>query len=151
MILPALHADPGIPNTLVGYLQFAGHSVTLRIIPDDATTDECLDSASRAVAAVQEIDVLAREVAVKDLLPNYNENWRHYSRASDDGSFVDVHDPELSPADFKARLTLTCLEVLGATCYTVFYDDGGLFAGHSVVVTSFDGLLFRESHAEIFG
>ena len=70
---------------------------------------------------------------------------------AEDGSTVETHDPELVPADFKARLQMICLEVMGTDCYTFFYDDDGLFAGHTVVVTSFDGPRFADASAELFG
>src|SRR4051812_46946572 len=122
-MLPELHNDPRIAGSLIGSLRFEAREVVLRIEPDDATMEQCLLSAARAVSGLQDIDRKARDVAARNLLSSYNENWRHYGRATGDGTIVDVHDPELTASDFKIRLTMTCIEALGATCYTVFYYD----------------------------
>lgn len=150
-MLPELHNDSRIPGSLTGTLQFDGREVVLRITPDDATIEQCLSSAVQALSALLDIDMKARDAAAKTLLSSYNENWRHYARTAEDGGIAEVDDPELSASDFKSRLTMTCLEALGTNCYTVHYDAGPMFAGHSVVITSFDGLLFADVHAELFG
>ena len=150
-MLPELHSDPNNSNSRIGSLQFEGREVALRINPDDATAEECIASALKAVLALQEIDSKAKDTAARCMLSNYNDNWRHYSRAGEEGIFVDVHDPELTASDFKARLSMTALEALGTSCYTIFYNDDRMFAGHSIVITSFDGLQFSDSFAELFG
>ena len=150
-MLPNLHADPHVSGSFVGAILHAGSEISLRVIPDDVSTEQCLASATRAVAALPELDAQARDIAAESLLPDYNQNWRHHSRVAEDGSTVETHDPALDPSEFRARLQLTCLEVLGADCYTVFYSDDHMFCGHSVVVTSFDGLRFTDTHAELFG
>ncbi|HEX5220350.1 MAG TPA: DUF2262 domain-containing protein [Verrucomicrobiae bacterium] len=150
-MLPELKNDPSVPGSLIGSLLFEGRELVLRITPDDTTTEQCLSAAAKALAALPDIDIKARDVAARTLLSNYNDNWRHYGRTTEGGSIEEVHDPELSSSDFKARLKMTCLETLGANCYTIFYDDGHMFAGHSVVITSFDGLFFSDTYAELFG
>ncbi len=123
----------------------------LRVHPDNATMDEAIASALRAVEAITELDRLARDVAAAKLLSEYNSSWRHYSRADGRGCSVEVTDPELSELEFRSRLTLSWLGALGATCYEFGYDDDRMFAGHSVVVISFNGVHFTDSHAELFG
>ena len=150
-MLPQLHNDPAIPGSLIGSLQFDAREVVLRISPDDATMEQCLSSAAQALSVLRDIDLKAKDAAATHLLPSYNEHWRHYGRSAGDGTIVDVHDTELTASDLKNRLTMTSIEALGATCYTVFYDAEKMFHGHSVVVTSFDGLLFSEVSAELFG
>ncbi len=150
-MLPPLHADPKAPGSLVGTLPDAGDGISLRVTPDDVPAEQCLVLAQKAVAALADLDAQARAVAAKSLLASYNQDWRHYARVAADGSTAETHDPELTPAEFEARLRMTCLEASGADCCTVFYDDGGMFAGHAVVVTSFDGLAFTDTHAELFG
>lgn len=150
-MLPELPADSRVPGSLIGALLYAGHEVSLRLTPDDASTHECLSSAARAVSALPEIDTKAKDTAARDLLANYNQNWRHYSQVAEDGAIVERHDPALGPSDFKGRLRMTCLEVVGVDRYTIFYDDDHMFWGHSVVITAFDGLRFSDTHSELFG
>ncbi len=150
-MLPELHPDPQLPQVWLGTLTFNGRKVDLRVDPDGVPKEECMASALQAVRALSELDVKAKAAAAAELLPNYNQNWRHFSQTKADGTFEDVHEPELTASSFKQRLTLTSIEAMGNDCYTLFYSDDNMFAGHSVVVTSFDGLEFSNSSAELFG
>ena len=151
MILPELQNDPNIPGSLRGSLKFQGRDVVLMICPDDATLAQCLASAEQALSMLPEIDRKAKDVAMNKLLSEYNEGWRHYEYVTESGSVVEVNDPELNASDFKTRLTMTSLEIMGANSYTVLYDDGKMFGGHAVVITSFDGAVFSDAYAELFG
>jgi len=150
-MLPELNPDPVFQNALTGSLDFDNRQVSLRVDPDDATIEECLASAARAVDALSALDRHAREAAARSLLAKYNDGWRRYSTMTEDGKFVDVESPVLTAPAFMARLKLTSLEALGANTCTLLYDDDRLFAGHSVEVTSFDGLSFTDVSVQLLG
>jgi len=96
-------------------------------------------------------DRLAKRVAVADLRETYNNGWNEYDEAQEDGSFKRVSNPQLSEAEFEAKLSLNAINVEGDRMVTFFYDDENMFWGHSVVVCSLNGTDFIEARAEIFG
>lgn len=150
-MLPQLQTDPKFPDRLTGVVPFAGRTVALSIEQDGSTAEAVMGLASSAVDALGELDSLARQVAAKKLLPEYNSSWREYIRVGLDGRDVAVSEPVLGERDFISRLMLTSVEATGDSCLTLSYDDGHMFAGHSVIVTSFDGVQFTDAHAELFG
>jgi hypothetical protein len=150
-VLPDLQTDPKFPARLTGVVSFSGRTVALIIEPDGAPTEVVMDLASRAVDALGELDSLARQVAAKRLLTEYNLSWREFIRVDPGGQDVAVSGLELEERDFMSRLKLTSVVATGDCCLTLSYDDDHMFAGHSVVVTSFDGLEFADAHAGIFG
>ena len=150
-MLPELQPDPKLPDTLIGAVPFGGRMVALIIVPDGSTSEAVMVSASCAVDTLAAFDSLARKVAAKKLLPEYNSSWRRFSRVGPDGRVLEITEPELAEHDFIVRLTLTSLEAVGDSCLTLGYDDDQMFAGHSVLVTSFDGVRFADAHAELFG
>lgn len=150
-MLPELQTDPRFPDRLIGVVPFAGRTVALGIQPDGSTMEAVLGLASSAVDALEQLDLLARQVAAKRLLPQYNSHWREFIRVGPDGRDAAVSEPELGESDFMSRLTLTSAEATGDSCLTLSYDDGHMFAGHLVSVTSFDGLQFSHAYAELSG
>lgn len=150
-MLPELRPDLKFPDRLIGTVPFAGRMIALSIEPDGSADEAVMGFASCAVAALEELDAKARQVAAIKLLPQYNMNWRNFSRVGPDGQEVEIKNPELGESDFMPRLTLTSLEIMGDSCLVLGYDDDRMFAGHSVFVTSFDGVQFAHANAQLFG
>jgi hypothetical protein len=150
-MLPELQPDIKFPDRLMGSVPFAGRMIALSIEPDGSAADVVMGFASCAVDALRGLDVMARQVAAKKLLPQYNMSWRNFIRVGPDGQEVEISNPELGESDFIARLTLTSLEIMGDSCLVLGYDGDRMFAGHSVFVTSFDGVQFADAHAQLFG
>lgn len=150
-MLPELKTDPKSPDRLLGVVPFAGRLVAFSIEIDGSPAKEVMDYASRAVDALGDLDAMARQVAAKKLLPEYNSRWREFVRVGPDGHDVAISELELGESDFMSRLTLTSLRATGDSSLTLRYDDDLMFAGHSVFVTSFDGMQFADAYAEIFG
>jgi hypothetical protein len=67
-----------------------------------------------------------------DALDNYNDKWR-----AEDA-------PILSSDEFGKRLRLTHLGFLSRDSVDAFYDDDGMFGGHSLIAQSFDGEEFTD-------
>lgn len=150
-MLPELQIDPKFQGRLTGVVPFAGRTVALSIQADGSTAEAVMDLASSAVDALGQLDSLARQVAAKRLLTEYNSSWREFIRVGPDGQDVAVSEPELGESGFMSRLMLTSVEATGDSCLTLVYDDDHMFAGHLVFVTSFDGVQFADAHAELFG
>ncbi len=150
-MLPKLTPDPKSPGRLTGAVSYGGRMVKLSMVADGSTAERLMAFTSGAVDALAELDSMARQVAAKHLLSEYNLSWRRFSRVGPDGRALEMAEPELADHDFIARLTLASLEVVGDSCLTLGYSDDQMFAGHSVLVTSFGGLQFTDAHAELFG
>lgn len=133
-----------------GVAEWNGRRVDVNVTSDDSEAAESVVFARAIVASLPAHDRAARATAVRDLLAVYNAGWRHYSTVDDDGNAKDVSDEELSAAAFHDRLSLTALYVIGTRRCDAFYADGGLFWGHSVVVSTSDGGGAWD-HAELFG
>lgn len=103
-----------------------GRHVTVSISVEDEETDAEptaeIRHARRVLSRLPEQEPEARQLAADELLGIYNEEW------NDDG------DP-LSEDEFMARLTLEDVGVLADGSAELFYKDGGLFAGHAVLVS----------------
>ena len=60
-----------------------------------------------------------------------------------------THLPSLTSKEFQEKITLTSIDVEGEEGCCFWYNDNDLFWGHSISVTSFDGITFSDLHAEI--
>ncbi len=150
-MLPELQTDPKFPDRLTGIIPFAGRTVVLSIHPDGSTMEAVMGLASSAVDALEQLDSLARQVAAKRLLAEYNSTWRQFISVDLEGQDAAASGPELGESDFMSRLMLISVEATGDSCLTLGYGDDHMFAGHSIFVTSFDGVQFADAHADLFG
>ena len=121
------------------------------IIGDDQPFETTLKLAAEVVRQLPELDKVAKRVAVADLRESYNNGWNEYDEAQEDGSLKTVSNPQLSEAEFEAKLSLNAINVTGDRMIDFFYDDERMFWGHSVFVNSLNGTDFSEARAEIFG
>ena len=144
-----LRADRTLSDTLSASVTYGEQSFKLLIDPDDQTLEECLTTARKLLETFQEANNRAQSKASESLLKSYNEDWREYSEMRGE-RYEGVSKPELKSSEFEAILKIDSVAVIGQMVQ-FYYADNGLFAGHSVVVTSFDGLSFTDSTAELFG
>jgi hypothetical protein len=98
-----------------------GREVQLVIETGEGLTPEALAQARRLVGAPDEFAERARQLASETMRELKNETW------SGD-------DPPLSAAQLADRLSLEACEIAADGVATLYFDDGGLFGGHSVVV-----------------
>ena len=99
-----------------------GHGLTLRISPHPSL--ELQRRWARALfdrIAAKERDLRLRVAQHK--LPLYNSSWR------------DDAEPQLSEAEFADRLHLYSLVIYEPGQGLLFYRDGDLFAGHTLIAT----------------
>jgi hypothetical protein len=150
-VLGKLLPDERIAGALNGAVFHRGKTLTLHVEPDGGDLALAIAFARALVVSLATIDQKAREQAATDLLVTYNGSWREFQKTKEDGTFVAVSSPQLTASEFMARLELKSLEVTGNEICSLRYADGGLFAGHSIFVESFDGEKFSDFHASLFG
>ena len=139
------------PFDAVASIRHGSRDVKFGMSGDGQPLEIALNLAAEVVSRLAELDQLAKQIATRDLRDGYNDGWNAYDEAQADGSFKTVINPQLSDAEFAAKLTLQAVNVTGDGMIEFFYDDERMFWGHSVSVCSFDGVDFAEARAEIFG
>lgn len=95
-------------------------TIELDSAPDVARDAVRIQALREVVAAVEAGVPRYRMAAAEKLLENYNDAWRNED------------EPRLSRAQFAARLSLATIHVLASGGIEVFFEDGGLFAGHVI-------------------
>ena len=134
----------------VASLHYGKRHINVRIIADEIPYESTVEIAAQVVLGITDLDAKAKQVAASELTSTYNNGWNEYDEVQNDGTTKYVSKPKLSPDQFGQKLSLNGINVTG-NMLELFYDDDGMFWGHSVVITSFDGIGFTETHAEIFG
>jgi hypothetical protein len=126
-------ADANITDPILGELRrvdafsharsltIAGREVQLVIETGEGLTAEALAQARNLVTAPADFAERARRLASESLLELKNETWL--------GA-----DPPLSASQLAERLELEACEIAADGQATLYFGDGGLFGGHSVVV-----------------
>jgi len=135
----------------VATIRYGSRDVKIQIIPDDQPFETTLKLAAEVVERLHELDKVAKRVAVTDLRETYNSGWNEYDEAQADGSLKSVSNPPLSEAEFEKEFSLNAVNVTGNQMIDFFYDDSGMFWGHSVAVNSLNGIDFSKARAELFG
>lgn len=135
----------------VATIRYGQRDIQIQMDRDDQPFEVTLELAAEVARHLPELDRIARRVAVAELRETYNNGWNEYDEAQEDGSLKTVSNPELSEAEFEAKLSLSSINVTGDSLLAFLYEDGGMFWGHSVVVNSLDGIDLSAAHAELFG
>ncbi len=150
-ILGELQVDSKLKDSLIGSVAVADSTVPLRIQLDGHGREAVLDFAASIVGRIDHFVSLASRYAAAKLLDSYNEDWRFYNVPDGKGGFVEVTDPALSSEEFGEKLALSSVVICGETICEIWFSDGGMFAGHYVSVSSFDGAKFEDLDASLFG
>jgi hypothetical protein len=138
-------------NSGSGTLAFDGRSIPLRIELDGCGLDEVLSFAASIASALGTFDRISKEIIAADLLDTYNSGWNEYDEVQEDGTLKTVINPKLSSVEFQARFIMNGITITGDSSVDLWYEDGGLFWGHSVFVESLDGADFANARAQLFG
>ena len=150
-ILGEVEQSDGPPFDSVAVVRHGSRDIKVGIIRDDQPFETTLNLAAEVIGHLMELDKLAKRIAVADLRGTYNSGWTEYDEAQEDGSLKTVTNPQLSEAEFEAKLSLRAVTVTGDQMFDFYYDDERMFWGHCSVVTSLNGVDFSEAHAELFG
>lgn len=101
-------------------VEWGGQPITLDL-SHSAEVEKSVQTAHALWQHQSEWNRRVRDFAVEELLPWKNDNWRG-------------DDAELSPDEFKNRMTLEAIDVSPEGSFTFWHNDGGLFLGHAIMV-----------------
>jgi hypothetical protein len=150
-ILGEVEPADGHPFDATAVVRYGSRDIKVGLSRDDQPLEATLRLAAEVVGRLAELDARAKGVAVAGLRGTYNSGWNEYDEAQEDGSLKTVINPQLSEAEFAAKLSLRAVNVTGDQMVDFFYDDERMFWGHRVVVNSLNGVDFGEAHADLFG
>lgn len=121
-----------------GTVEFEGNSVDFSLgTYKVANVDECLERGRSVVQSLSAVIRRAKAHAANRLLALKNDTWEE-----EDGRMIDQ-------SEFESRITIASITVEHHGMLVLYFDDGGLFFGHDILVTeSAEGVLSR---AEIQG
>lgn len=143
--------QPNSPFDGEATVSYRGRDIVISIDRDDQRLKASVEIAAELAGRLEGFDALAKQLAVRDLRDDYNNGWNEYEESQADGSFKTVIKPTLSETEFSANLTLTNVTVIGQQCIDMFYDDNKMFWGHSILITSLNGLDFKDAQAQMHG
>ena len=150
-VLGMLQPDERTVGALTGTIPYRDKKLTLHLDPEGGDLSLTIALARALVSSIAVFDRKARVAAATSLLGDYNDSWREFEKAREDGTFATVSSPQLTESEFMARIDLEAVEITGSELCCLWYADNGLFAGHSIMVTSFDGAAFSDLQATLFG
>jgi hypothetical protein len=150
-ILGEVELSDGHPFDATVLVRYGSRDIKFSLIRDDQPLETTLALTSDVAVRLSELDQLAKNVAVADLLATYKDGWNEYDEAQENGSLKTVTNPQLSEVEFAAKLSLRDVNVTGAQVLDFYYDDEGMFWGHSILVNSMNGIRFSEVHAQLIG
>ena len=132
-------------------LSFRGKPLAMNLDLDTVPLEEVLTLAVKVVSSLEDLESVARTVACRDLLPMYNGGWNEYDEIQEDGSIQSVKKPELDDEEFKARLSIEEIHIVGTDYAEVWFDDKDLFWGNQIFVTFPEGEVTHDAEVELFG
>ncbi|MBN1486941.1 MAG: DUF2262 domain-containing protein [Anaerolineae bacterium] len=113
-------------NSYDGYLTLSGDQVEISLSLDEcADLGAFLESAREFAQGVEERTRLAQVYAAQSLLELQNSEW------ASDGEVV-------TETEFISRMRLTSILLYPDHSFELYYDDGDLFWGHTIVVVADD-------------
>ena len=116
-------------------LSIEGHEVRIMEGPYLSDRRPTPDALRFAATLIAQLDAM-RGFAADTYLDLYNENWRDEEEG----------DPILDQHGFRARLvnaSIVLYDEPGSA--TIFFDDSGMFAGHSIMISVHGGAVTRAS------
>lgn len=149
-LLGELTPDTRLGDCLLGKLRWDGRVIEVRLDHGGRVMDACIALARAVVTGFASLEKRARDAAADGLLQEHNSSWRKFSRAGTDGAMEECETAILTREVFAARLQILGLLVSPPSIEFEFGDDG-MFAGHAVFVTAFDGVEFSDVQATLFG
>jgi len=150
-VLGRLEPHDTLSGVLATSRQLGDVQLEIWVDPDGGPLDDALRLAASTIPKLAELDARCRALIAADLLASYNTDWRFGQVARADGAMEEFEKPELTEAEFAAKLSPTSLQVTGASLIEFWYSDGEMFWGHSVGLTSFTGLALTDVHVQMFG
>jgi hypothetical protein len=103
------------------------------------------------VGSIKALDAKSRALIAEDSLEGYNSGWRFGEVTPPNGTTEPFEKPALTAAEFCEKLKLEAVEVTGPNTLIFWYGDDEMFWGHSLYMTSFDGVTMKDTHVSMFG
>lgn len=150
-ILGRLEPHEKLSGVLCSVVNVDGIEVDVWVAPDGGLLAATLRLATDAVSAFSELDARCRKLIANDRLASYNSDWRFGAEVQADGSTKTFEKPLFNEAQFASTLTPTTLEFTGGNTIAFSYSDGGMFWGHCLCLTSFDGLTLTDVTVGMLG
>ena len=101
---------------------WVGQDVRLHLATEEATDFDAMIGYAEALwGDAAGWDLRVRSFVVDELLPTYNASWNDAA--------------PLAADDFLGRIHLESVGVFAGGSFELWFDDGGLFEGHSIVVS----------------
>ncbi len=111
-------------ETWSGKVTVAGVRLEVTVLSDANEPSEALEIAWPVVRRAVEKDAAMRGAATADLREIFNNGWREKGT------------PSISAREFSRRMSLSGVNVYAEDgSAEVFYEDDGMFAGHSITVS----------------
>jgi hypothetical protein len=126
-ILREVEPSDGHPFDAFAMIRHGSQDAKVGIMRDDQLLETTLKLAAEVVCRLAELDKLAKRIATRDLRETYNNGWKEYDEAQEEGSFKPVSNPKLSEPEFEAKLSLNAVNVTGDQMIDFFYDDERMF------------------------
>lgn len=150
-ILGRLEPHEKLSGVLRSVADVGGAKIEVWIAPDGGPLEAVLGLATDAASMLNELDARCRTLIANDSLTSYNSDWRSGAALHADGTTKNFEKPALNEEQFASMLTPTTLEITGAKMIAFSYSDGDMFWGHSLCLTSFDGLTLTDVTVEMQG
>ncbi len=150
-ILGRLEPHEKLSGVLRSVVNVDGAQLEVWVAPDGGPLEAALRLATDAASILSELDARCRMLIANDSLASYNSDWRFGAAVQTDGTTKNFEKPALNEEQFASTLTPTTLEITGANMLAFMYSDGDLFWGHTLCLTSFDGLALTDVTVEMLG
>ena len=150
-VLGKLTPKEGSEDSYTGEVTYEDRNIAFDIERDADDIEEAINLAVEIIAALSKYDIESKSIISKDLLETYNSGWNEYDESQEDGSFKTVIKPKLSAKEFESQFTLKTVNISGSSCVELWYEENDLFWGHSVFVSTFEGVDFSDAQAQMFG
>lgn len=120
-------------TTYEGTIKAGNRRVEISIETAGAKTDvdDLIKTADAFLAWHEKNAAEPKKYAAKKLLKLKNKNW------------LEPHEKNLTESGFVKKMKLTSIGINSDKSIIIFYDDGGLFRGHSIIVEMDKNLKFR--------
>ena len=150
-ILGNLLSENNENDSYDGKVSYKNSIISLHIEIDQEAKENVILLAVSVYKNLSNLDSKAKTIIVNDLLDTYNNGWNECLRENNDGEYETVANKHLTAKQFRNKFTLISIGITGASCVELWYKDNDLFGGHSVFVSSLEGIDFKNAKAEMFG
>jgi hypothetical protein len=150
-VLGSLSPHKMFPESLSGRLKYGPNQIDLLVSPDYKGIEVALELAVALAESLQHLDLKCKSLIADESLGGYNSGWRFGEVAQLDGTLKSFEKPFLTREEFCNNLKLESIEASGDSMLIFWYGDGDMFWGHSLEVTSFDGVAFKDTYVSMAG